>query len=501
MEETEGLHYYLDFSICKAVGEEDSNGNYTFQVEASNESVDLQDQIVLQSALMKSKDNFLKYGVISYDHLHRKKDENGQVVSDASMIIGEPTEVWTEGKKTFVKGILYKTNDMAREVIKLLKAGSTRIRASVGGLFPKIQRDPLTGIEKITSVLWNDLALTPCPVNNTVSAATFAKSLTVSEFVQKALESGYETDSEKKENGKVLAKEDFENPTINVIPLEDEEENKEKLKEIIKSYIEKDNRREIGSKIEGVNFLLSKGLTRTQARELVQKINFYGGVNMSKGIFTDTVDQLLKSMTKKSEDEDFDFRDDEDDDVDVNINLDDEDDDDNEDEDDIDDKKTMKKGCKKSLKKACKKSEDEDEEDEEIEEEIDATEIIKSLALELKRSNKRTSAIEKSLEDLGGAVIEVAKMVKTQSEITKSLSDSEMPMQSVVNKSYSTKPSGKLTKEDFDKAKDILIKSVADNEITMQKSIAIEHDIQVAMQTGKPMKQEYFDFLKNKFSK
>lgn len=498
MEETEGLHYYLDFSICKAVGEEDSNGNYTFQVEASNESVDLQDQIVLQSALMKSKDNFLKYGVISYDHLHRKKDENGQVISDASMIIGEPTQVWTEGKKTFVKGILYKTNDMAREVIKLLKAGSTRIRASVGGLFPKIQRDPLTGIEKITSVLWNDLALTPCPVNNTVSAATFAKSLTVSEFVQKALESGYETDSEKKENGKVLAKEDFEYSNINVTPIDEdnEEENKEKLKEIIKSYIEKDNRREIGSKSEGVNFLLSKGLTRTQAQEIVQKIN-YGGVNMSKGIFTDTVDQLLKSMRKADEDE-FDFRDDEDDDVDVNINLDDEDDDDNEDEDDIDE--TMKKGCKKSLKKACKKSEDEDD-DEEIEEEIDATEIIKSLALELKRSNRRTTAIEKSLEDLGGAVIEVAKMVKTQSDITKSLSDSEMPMQSVVNKSYSTKPSGKLTKEDFDKAKDILIKSVADNEITMQKSIAIEHDIQVAMQTGKPMKQEYFDFLKNKFSK
>ena len=494
----EGLHYYLDFSICKAVGEEDTNGNYTFQVEASNESVDLQDQIVLQSALMKSKDNFLKYGVISYDHLHRKKDENGEMISDASMIIGEPTEVWTEGKKTFVKGILYKTNDMAREVIKLLKAGSTRIRASVGGLFPKIVRDPLTGIEKITSVLWNDLALTPCPVNNTVSAATFAKSLTVAEFAKKALESGYETDSGNKKNGQSLTTEDLDKKTIKTYP-ETEELEEDEIIEIAKSFFEKKSRKEFGDSNEAKCYLRHCGLNEKQAHEFVQKI-YFGGDKMGMGIFTKSVDELLKSMKKAEEKEEFDFReDDEDEDLDINIEV----DEDNEDEEDEEyedfEEESVKKGCKKSVKKACKKSDDEDEE---MEEEIDATEIIKSLAFELKKSNKKTMELEKSIDDLGNAIVEVAKMVKTQSEITKSISEVELPMQSIMSKSHNSNGfSTKITKADFDNAKDVLVKAVADGEISLQKSIAIEHDIQVAMQSGKPMKDEHFNFIKNKLSR
>lgn len=46
-------------NICKSIkGEEDSNGNYIFEVEASNENLDLQNQITLQSALLKSKEYF-----------------------------------------------------------------------------------------------------------------------------------------------------------------------------------------------------------------------------------------------------------------------------------------------------------------------------------------------------------------------------------------------------------------------------------------------------------
>ena len=67
---------YLNLEIRKSVdGKTDENGNYFFEVEASNENVDLQDQIVLQNALMESKDEFLKGGVISYDHLHKRRDD------------------------------------------------------------------------------------------------------------------------------------------------------------------------------------------------------------------------------------------------------------------------------------------------------------------------------------------------------------------------------------------------------------------------------------------
>ena len=45
----------IEGNICKSIsGQEDENGNYIFEVEASNENLDLQNQRTLQSALMKS---------------------------------------------------------------------------------------------------------------------------------------------------------------------------------------------------------------------------------------------------------------------------------------------------------------------------------------------------------------------------------------------------------------------------------------------------------------
>lgn len=49
---------YLNLEIRKSEGKTDEYGNYIFEVEASNENVDLQDQIVLQNALMESKMSF-----------------------------------------------------------------------------------------------------------------------------------------------------------------------------------------------------------------------------------------------------------------------------------------------------------------------------------------------------------------------------------------------------------------------------------------------------------
>lgn len=106
---------YLNLVIRKSAGKTDEFGNYIFEVEASNENVDLQDQIVLQNALMESKDEFLRGGVISYDHLHKQTDANGLVISDPSMVIGEPIDVIfdTKTKSTVVKGKLYATTELS----------------------------------------------------------------------------------------------------------------------------------------------------------------------------------------------------------------------------------------------------------------------------------------------------------------------------------------------------------------------------------------------------
>ena len=263
---------YLNLSIRKG-GHTDDGGNYIFEVEASNENLDLQGQVVLQSALMKSKEHFLKNGVVSFDHLHKRKSGDGSVISDPSMIIGEPVEVRTEGKKTIVKGILYGTSQIAQSLITLLKANSTRVKASVGGIWPKIVKDAKTGVEKITSVLWNDLALTTSPVNATVSAACFAKSYNPDEFV-KALTAGTGTDSAEFAGGRATIPENVETYTQNVTETD---AGYEELKDRIRSLLASVETGETKGREKAIKFLVAQGLDIEQARAAVREILLQGG--------------------------------------------------------------------------------------------------------------------------------------------------------------------------------------------------------------------------------
>jgi hypothetical protein len=199
--------------ISKGNLQEDEN-YFFFDVEASNENLDLEGQKILQRALLGSKDYFLSNGVVTKDHLH-KRVEHGQQITDEQYVIGEPVSVYTEGKSTRVRGKLYKNNEYARKFIDLLRVGSTRVKASVGGIIPKVVKNMKDGTEKVVSVLWNDLALTIAPVNYTVSpaAGVMAKSLNSLEFV-KSLSVGYETDSSAFTGGRALQKEDIEHDTV-----------------------------------------------------------------------------------------------------------------------------------------------------------------------------------------------------------------------------------------------------------------------------------------------
>ena len=216
MEQTaENEQIFLELNLSKAL-DKDEFGNVIFEAEASNENLDIEQQRVLQSALLSTKDYFLKNGVISKDHKHRTFKKGGAFDIHEEFVIGEPIDVYTDGLRTFVKGKLYPNNEHAQKFIDLFATGSTRIKSSVGGLVPRIKKTIENGkkIGEVISVLWDDLALTITPVNPTVEpAVSMAKSLSSLEFV-KALSVGYGTDSATFTGGRALQKEEAEDEEI-----------------------------------------------------------------------------------------------------------------------------------------------------------------------------------------------------------------------------------------------------------------------------------------------
>jgi len=263
---------YLNLSLTEYEGT-DEYGNYYFEAEASNPNLDLQKQIVLQNALIESKDHFLSNGVISFDHRHRRKNPDGSIETDLSMVIGEPMEVRTEGTRTIVKGKLYHTNKTAQEIIEMLKAKSTRVRASVGGIWPKIVKDAKSGVEKIVGVLWNDLALTFTPVNATVAPAYLTRSLDPDEFV-KALTAGAGTEHAEFAGGRAAIPENVETHTQNVTETS---AGYEELKDRIRALLAAMKTGEVKGRENAIKFLVSQGLDIERARAAVREISFQGG--------------------------------------------------------------------------------------------------------------------------------------------------------------------------------------------------------------------------------
>ena len=284
--------------IIKSYGEEDADGNYIFEVEASNENLDLQNQIIQQKALIDSKEYFLSNGVVSDDHQHKRFDANGNVISDKTKIIGEPISVRTEGTRTFVKGKLYSYVEAAKPFIDLLKAHSSRVKASVGGIKPIVRKNK-DGTETVTAFMWNDLALTCSPVNYTVGSAAFAKSMSNVEFC-KALSAGYGTDAATMTGGRCLQKEDLEgevanNTPENILPNEiskTEENDIDAINELMAAIATG----EIKTAQKMTSFLTERGFSEEKARASVREIISQGGhVIMAKSILEQTKN-LLKSL-------------------------------------------------------------------------------------------------------------------------------------------------------------------------------------------------------------
>jgi hypothetical protein len=288
---------FLQLEMKKAL-QRDADGNIIFTVEASNENLDIEGQRVLQEALLNTKNYFLKNGVVSKDHKHRTFNEDGSFDLHEDYVIGEPMEVFTDGTSTLVKGKLYAKNKYAQGFINLLDQGSSRVRASVGGLVPRVKKAVEGGkkVGEIVSVLWDDLALTILPVNPTVEpAVSMAKSLSSSEFV-KALSAGYGTDSASFTGGRALQKEDVEDEKI-LLSVNDK---------VIAALVGAIADGDVTGLDDAESFLADYGISNADARDIVAVVckksnSFMEVIPMAKGTsFWDKIKaDLKKSMSGK----------------------------------------------------------------------------------------------------------------------------------------------------------------------------------------------------------
>jgi hypothetical protein len=177
----------------------DPNDAYTVFLEASNEERDKSREIVFMKALQEQAEDYLKGGVISWDHLHKLE-------KSPKYIIGEPQDVGFKENRTFVKGKLYKGVEFADAVVRLLKAQSSRLGASIGGYVKK--RVSLNkALSGITQVIWDETAVTYKPTN----ASTLGKvSLIPFGAFTKALMLGSGVDSSMFTGGRALSPESLQ---------------------------------------------------------------------------------------------------------------------------------------------------------------------------------------------------------------------------------------------------------------------------------------------------
>lgn len=182
-------------------------------LEASNEARDQQNEVVLSKALKDSADYFLKFGNLDIDHYTIIGPKLG-IPNYNSYEIGRPVDVRVDGKRTFVKGEIFRGEGPAAEKANEFWSSLTDLNPpqrwypSVGGKVLEGGRstefDPETKSNRVLvkAVRWYNIGFSKTPVNAavpTVSAmpfGLFAKSWTAAGLdLTKALEAGYGTDS------------------------------------------------------------------------------------------------------------------------------------------------------------------------------------------------------------------------------------------------------------------------------------------------------------------
>ena len=342
---------------------------------------------------------------------------------------------------------------------------------------PTIRKEK-DGSETVTGFMWNDLALTTSPVNWTVGSARFAKSVSIVDFC-KSLEAGSGTNAADFEGGRSLQKEDIEDETEKLLDINDGEmdpaDSMEKSKEELEKSINEMEINDIKDCIQEINkgnltnaneitaYLIGKGYDKRQARETMLEIIEQGGRKMAKGNFSETVDEILKSIgVKKGTDE---KKKPEDEEIEKETLFKFDDDSEGDEKKDIEDDVEKCGGVKKSL----------NEEDDYL----DATELVKSMGAEIDALREENEELKKSVDEIKGSVIDIAKAlgepVARQSVVAKS-----MPGSGAAAPTTNKRP----TNADFDTFKDAICKSAQGGKIGPEDVQFYNSEFQKAMKGG-----------------
>lgn len=213
-------------------------GQRFIYIEASNEKVDQQGEVVLAKALKDSADYFLKFGNLDIDHYTIIGPKLG-IPDYLQYEIGRPVDCRFERGRTFVKGEIFsgdtpmaaKANEFWGSLVDLRPP--QRWYPSVGGkIAEKVVETGEDGMRRaiIKSVRWFNIGFSKTPVNanvpevETVPMDVFAKSwgaLGYDSALAKTLTAGYGTDAAQLTGASALRKQSLDGAPVQYFSMRD----------------------------------------------------------------------------------------------------------------------------------------------------------------------------------------------------------------------------------------------------------------------------------------
>ncbi len=199
--------FYSPFCGSVLVKAEEENDQWIVYLEASNEGIDQDAEIIMAKALREARDYYLKHGVLSWDHKHK-------ILHDPGFIVGEPLDVAIDNNnKTLVKGWLYKKNPIAQRLWNNIQSGAQKLGASIGGgIIQKSKGKEGSGVSNVIErVIWDETAITHKPVNDDTLGHV---QLIPFEAFAKALMAGAGVDASSYSGGRALTGENLDRTLI-----------------------------------------------------------------------------------------------------------------------------------------------------------------------------------------------------------------------------------------------------------------------------------------------
>ena len=216
---TAGYEYLTICDFLKATPAEEGGRRFVY-IQAANEALDQQNEVLLAKALKESAPYFLRYGNLDLDHITQIGPKRG-ISGYQAYEIGRPVDVRVDGPSTMVKGEVYSGEAPVAQNANLFWDSLTKLKPpqrwypSVGGKILEDEHgfDPKHRVARrlIKAVRWTNIGFSKTPVNQdvatvaTVPFGALAKSWGSDGLdLLKALEAGYGTDAASLSGGGAL---------------------------------------------------------------------------------------------------------------------------------------------------------------------------------------------------------------------------------------------------------------------------------------------------------